>query len=38
LVGDGITELAIASQMARGSGSALPDLPDALAMTMGIVV
>jgi ribose transport system ATP-binding protein len=37
LAGDEITELAIASQMERGSGSALPDLPDALAMTMGIV-
>ncbi len=37
LAGDEITELAIASQMEKGSGSALPDLPDALVMTMGIV-
>jgi ribose transport system ATP-binding protein len=35
LVGEEITELAIASQMEQGSRSALPDLPDALEMRMG---
>jgi len=35
LVGEEITELAIASQMEQGSRSALPDLPDSLAMRIG---
>jgi len=35
LAGEQITELAIASQMEKGTRSALPDLPDSLAMTIG---
>jgi ribose transport system ATP-binding protein len=35
LIGEEITELAMAGQMEQGSRSALPDLPDSLAMRIG---